>query len=136
MDTGNPQDDKIFADQRTYTVAFAVHRNATGSRWHYVSLPVSLGLNREAALKAARFDGTDPKWEQPWLDVKLFYPGQVSWPLLNSKRHAGADKVKQGIPVKARHTETQLAHYGVDGHALIHAELVNDERRADAPVRL
>ena len=30
----------------------------------------------------------------------------------------------------------QLAHYGVERHALIHAELVTDERRAEAPVRL
>jgi hypothetical protein len=30
----------------------------------------------------------------------------------------------------------ELAHYGVQSDALIHAELVNDERRAKAPVRL
>jgi len=114
MDTGKPLEDKIMVDKRTYDVAFAVHRNASGSRWHYVSLPVTLGLGREAALRAVRFEGATPDWAQPWLDVTLFYPGQVSWPLVNSHRHAGADNVKAGVPVKARHSEEQLAHYGVE----------------------
>jgi hypothetical protein len=38
----------------------------------------------------------------------------VSWPLINSSKHAGADSVKKGIPVRARHSEIQLAHYGVE----------------------
>jgi hypothetical protein len=114
MDTKQLEDDKIFLDHRVYTVAFAVHRNYTGSRWHYVSLPVRLGLNRQADLNAVRFQGAEPKWDQQWTDVKLFYPGQVSWPMLNSRKHAGADQVKQGVPVKIRHSEIQLAHYGVE----------------------
>jgi hypothetical protein len=114
MDTGNPLDDKMFLDRRVYTVAFAVHRDAYGSRWHYVSLPVRLGLNREGDLKAAEFSGDAPKWEQPWHEVKLFYPGQVSWPMLRSRMHAGASKIRQGVPVKFRHSEAQLAHYGVE----------------------
>ncbi len=114
MDTGSPEDDKIFVDQRVYTVAFAVHRNATGSRWHYVSMPKQLGLQRSADIGAAKFQGEEPKWEQPWSDVKLFYPGQVSWPMLNSSSHAGAAKIRQGVPVKVAHSELQLAHYGVE----------------------
>jgi hypothetical protein len=114
MDTGHPLDDKMFMDQRVYTVAFAVHRDAVGSRWHYVSLPVRLGLGREADLKAAAFSGDAPKWEQDWHEVKLFYPGQVSWPMLRSSMHAGAPKIRQGVPVKFRHSEAQLAHYGVE----------------------
>ena len=114
MDTGHPLDDKMFMDRRVYTVAFAVHRDALGSRWHYVSLPVRLGLNREADLKAVEFTGEAPKWEQDWHEVKLFYPGQVSWPMLRSSRHAGAAKIGQGVPVKFRHSEIQLAHYGVE----------------------
>lgn len=114
MDTGNPLDDKIFADQRAYIVAFAVHRNATGSRWHYVSMPKRLGLERSADIGAVKFEGEEPKWDQPWFDVQLFYPGQVSWPLLNSPKHAGAAKIRQGAPVKGRHSEAQLAHYGVE----------------------
>ena len=114
MDTGHPLDDKAFVDLHTYSVAFAVHRDAYGSRWHYVSLPVRLGLNRDAEMKVAEFTGDGPKWEQPWHEVKLFYPGQVSWPLLKSAMHAGASRINQGIPVRARHSEAQLAHYGVE----------------------
>jgi hypothetical protein len=44
----------------------------------------------------------------------LFYPGQVSWALINSAKHPGADKVKSGVPVKFRHSEAELAHYGVE----------------------
>jgi hypothetical protein len=115
MDTGNPADDKILVDRRIYYLAFAVHRDALGSRWHYVSLPVTLGLGRDAELAATRFEGDAPQWQQPWHNVVLFYPGQVSWPHLNSARHAGADKIKEGVPVKSRHSEIQLAHYGVEG---------------------
>jgi hypothetical protein len=114
MDTGSPEDDKIFVDQRAYTLAFAVHRDASGSRWHYVSLPKRLGLERSGDFKAVKFQGDAPKWDQPWFDVQLFYPGQVSWPLLNSVRHAGAEKIRQGVPLKFRHSEIQLAHYGVE----------------------
>ncbi len=114
MDTGHPLDDKAFVDNRVYSVAFGVHRDAFGSRWHYVSLPQRLGLSRQADFKAARFDGAEPKWEQDWYTITLFYPGQVSWPLVNSSRHAGAENIKKGIPLRARHSEVQLAHYGVE----------------------
>ena len=115
MDTGHPLEDKVMIDKGVYTVAFAVHRNATGSRWHYVSLPVSVGLGRAAELEAVGFDGEAPKWDQAWLDVTLFYPGQVSWPLLvNRERHPGAEQISQGVPVKYRHSEKQLALYGVE----------------------
>jgi hypothetical protein len=113
MDTGHPEDDKIFVDHRVYNIALAVHRNAMGSRWHYVSLPMRVGLDRRGDVQAVKSPG-QPKWDQPWTDVKLFYPGQVSWPMVNSSMHAGADKVRQGVPVKFRHSEIQLAHYGVE----------------------
>jgi hypothetical protein len=115
MDTGNPMDDKIMVDKRIYNLAFAVHRDALGSRWHNVSLPVTLGLGRDAELVAARFDGNEPTWTQPWYTVTLFYPGQVSWGHLNSAKHAGAESIKKSVPVKYRHSEIQLAHYGVEG---------------------
>lgn len=114
MDTGNPADDKIMADKRVYNVGFSVHRDAFGSRWHYVSLPMTLGLGRDAELAATRFDGDEPKWDQPWTNVTLFYPGQVSWPHLNSAEHAGAENIKKGVPVKYRHSEAQLAYYGIE----------------------
>ena len=114
MDTGHPLEDKRMVDKGSYTVAFSVHRAATGSRWHYVSLPVSLGLDREAEIIAVRIDGQAPGWEQPWFDVSLFYPGQVSWPSLISSSHAGAKFMKEGVPARLRHNERQLARYGVE----------------------
>jgi hypothetical protein len=114
MDTVHPLDDKIFREYGAYTVAFAVHRSATGSRWHYVSLPASLGVGRGGELQAVRFNGLAPEWEQPWFETRLFYPGQVSWPFLNSSAHAGAAAIQHGVPLRHRHTPIQLAHYGVE----------------------
>lgn len=114
LDTGNPMDDKIFHDGGVYSAAFAIHRNATGGRWHYVSLPVSFGLGREADLQVQRFEGETPPWGGEWKTVKLFYPGQVNWPLLTSARHAGAPMIASGVPVKRYHSEEQLASYGVE----------------------
>jgi hypothetical protein len=34
--------------------------------------------------------------------------------MLNSARHAGAENIRKGVPVKYRHSEIQLAHYGVE----------------------
>ena len=114
MDTGEPMDDKVMSDKRIYNLAFAVHRDAVGSRWHNISLPVTLGLGRDAELVGVRFEGNEPTWNRPWHTVTLFYPGQVSWPHLNSSKHAGAESIKKGVPVKYRHSEIQLAHYGVE----------------------
>ncbi|NMM07189.1 ethylbenzene dehydrogenase-related protein [Polaromonas sp.] len=124
LDTGHPLDDKVLKDQGAYSVAFAVHRNATGGRWHYVSLPSSLGLGRAGDIVAQRFEGAAPQqWKDQWSNVTLFYPGQVSWPMLNSAKHAGAENIKKGVPVKYRHSESQLANYGVE------AEFADEIRR-------
>lgn len=112
-DTGQA-DDKAFRNQGLYELAFAVHRNATGSRWHYVSQPYSLGLGRDADIQAMAFSGGEPDWSQDWFDTTLFYPGQVDWPLLISQAHAGAEDIAEGTPVRARHSEEQLALYGVE----------------------
>ncbi|TFH85984.1 hypothetical protein EQG41_14190 [Billgrantia azerbaijanica] len=114
LDTGNPSDDKVFREQGRYDIGIAVHRNATGSRWHYVSLPHSLGLGRDADIRATAFDGASPDWGEAWYEMTLFYPGQVDWPLLVSRAHAGAEAIAAGTPVRARHSEAQLAHYGVE----------------------
>ncbi|MEQ6888972.1 ethylbenzene dehydrogenase-related protein [Halomonas sp. CS7] len=114
LDTDSPLDDKILEDQGVYDVGIAVYRNATGSRWHYVSLPYSLGLGREADFQATAFTGSAPEWDDAWFDITLFYPGQVDWPLLISQAHAGAEDIAQGTPVRARHSEEQLARYGVE----------------------
>lgn len=114
LDTGAPTEDKILQDQGLYSAAFAIHRNATGGRWHMVSLPVSLGMGRDADLRAVAFSGAQPQWGNNWNEVSLFYPGQVDWPLLISRAHAGAEDIELGTPVRARHSERQLAIYGVE----------------------
>ena len=115
LNTNHPDEDKALVDKGTYTVAFAIHRSTEGSRVHYVSLPVSLGLDREAQVNAVNIaDGAVPNWEQPWADVTLFYPGRVAWSTLTSSRHAGSKYIDKGVPVKFRHSEKQLSHYGVE----------------------
>lgn len=114
LDTGHPLDDKILKDQGAYAVAFAIHRDATGGRWHYVSLPASLGLGRAGDIVATRFAGEAPQWGDKWSSVELFYPGQVSWPHLNSTKHAGAEFIKKGQPVTTHHSVDQLKHYGIE----------------------
>lgn len=114
-DTGYPLDDKIFRDQGVYDIAVAVHRNATGSRWHYVSLPLEVGLGRAAEVQAHRFSGENPDWEAVESHtLSLYYPGQVNWTSLMSRAHAGAEDMRQGVPVRVRHSPEQLAYYGVE----------------------
>jgi hypothetical protein len=122
LDSGAPEDDKILIDQGAYQVAFAIHRNATGGRWHYVSLPATLGLGRAGDIVATPFEGAAPAWGDAWTDVTLFYPGQVTWPMLNSAEHAGATSMQQGVPVASRHSPEQLAHYGIEGE--FHPQIV------------
>jgi hypothetical protein len=80
-----------------------------------VSLPVSLGLEQPAQMVAERIEpGTEPDWTQPWTEIKTFYPGQVTWgQLTDARRHPGAERIASGIPVAVRHSEEQLALYGV-----------------------
>ncbi|HSV28567.1 MAG TPA: ethylbenzene dehydrogenase-related protein, partial [Candidatus Omnitrophota bacterium] len=115
MDTGDTRHDKAFRDSGLYNLAFAIHRHATGLRWHYVSLPATMGLGRSPAdFNAIRFDGDTPVWDQPWHAVTLFYPGQVSWSLLTSNRHPGKPMIERGVPVRSYHKEEQLARYGIE----------------------
>lgn len=114
MDTQAPLDDKIFVDGGKYSIAFSVHKDATGGRWHYISMPISLGLGRDAQLSAYKETGEDPLWLQDWHDVTLFYPGQVTWSHLTSKAHAGNDDIAKKVPAMAFHNEEQLAIYGVE----------------------
>jgi len=115
MDTGNPLDDKIFHDGGNYDLAFAVFRNSSTMRWHYVTFPVSLGLGQPAQLEAKRIQtGASPDWSQPWTKMTTYYPGQVTWGrLTDARQHPGADRIALRVPVQYRHTEEQLALYGV-----------------------
>lgn len=115
LDTGHPTEDKILSHLGLYDVAFAVHRMATGGRWHYVSFPFSLGLGRTAQIEAVKFNG-DPDWDaiEP-TTVTLFFPGLTGWDHATDRRqHAGAEEVHERVGIRAAHTEEDLALYGVE----------------------
>ena len=115
LDTGFPLEDKILREQGVYDVAMSVHRDGRASRWHYISMPLQVGLGRPAEYEARRFSGERPDWDSvPVREVTLFYPGQVSWPRLTSRVHAGSTYIAKGVPVKFRHKESQLAQYGLE----------------------
>lgn len=95
MDTGYATSDHALLEGRTYNVGFAVHANATGSRWHYVSHPQQVGIGMPADLVASRFDGDRPDWDAiPWTTIPLFYPAQVTWEWLVDDAHPGAPDVR------------------------------------------
>ncbi len=114
LDTKNP-DDKALKDKRRYTIAFAVHKDYTGGRWHYISLPYKLGMGVEAELLAHKFQGAEPPWESiPWTRVPIFYPGQVTWEFLTSRGHAGATGLREGRSCADCHTPELLGEYAVE----------------------
>jgi hypothetical protein len=114
LDSGYPLDDKILHHKGKYQIAFSAHICATGSRWHYISFPMTLGLDREADLQAVHFDAPNPPWDRiPWEQLTLFYPGQIEWSHLISDAHAGAHNIARGEPIRIGHDETVLAGYAV-----------------------
>ena len=115
MDTGDPLEDKIFRDGGSYDLAFAVFRNSATMRWHYVSLPVSLGLDQPAQIVAQRSEPGQPDFTGPWTEVPVYYPGQVTWDrLTDPRRHPGADRIAARVPAAYQHNERQLALYGIE----------------------
>ena len=54
LDTGHPADDKILKPGGVYTVGFAVHDDNVTTRFHHVSLPLTLGLGAKADIKATK----------------------------------------------------------------------------------
>ncbi len=114
LKTGN-DDDKQLQDHRRYTIAFAIHKNYTGSRWHHVSFPLSLGFGVNADIVAQGFSGDTPPWDKiNWNSLTLFYPGQVTWEWLLSSGHAGAAEVKIGEACAACHTPELMGQYSAE----------------------
>jgi hypothetical protein len=95
MDTGFATTDHALLEGRTYTIGFAVHKNATGSRWHYISHPQRVGIGVPAEITAIRFSGATPNWDEvPSVTIPLRYPGQITWDWLVSDAHPGASEVR------------------------------------------
>jgi hypothetical protein len=73
----------------------AVHRLATGSRWHFATLPFSVGVDMPADVTATRFDGDAPDWDAiEATTLTAIYPGQTNWEFLTSDDHPGATEVR------------------------------------------
>jgi hypothetical protein len=95
MDTGQPTTDKAFVSGRTYNAAIAVHRLATRSRWHFVTLPFTVGVDMPADVTAARFEGDRPDWDAiEGTTLVALYPGQTNWQWLTSSEHPGASRIR------------------------------------------
>ncbi len=115
LDTGHPLDDKILRPKRIYHIAFGVHKDYTGSRWHYISFPYTLGLDTEADIVARRFDGKTPRWEEiPWKTITLFYPGQTTWTFLTGDAHPGKLGIEQGQACASCHRVSEMGKYAIE----------------------
>jgi hypothetical protein len=120
MDTGNDKADKAFKAGRSYDAALGIHRLATGSRWHFVSLPFSIGIDVPADVTAVRFRGDRPDWSLiPATTMTLIYPGQTNWQWLTSDEHPGANQVRaDSMSVVGCHDEVGLgaANKAIEKH--------------------
>lgn len=116
LDTGYPLDDKTLEEYGQYDVAFAVHAYATGSRWHYIGMPETLGLGRDADIEAVRFDGEQPPWDEIEPTTRtLFYPGAIGWDHLTDRSaHVGADDMEGGTPFSVAHDIEDMAYYALE----------------------
>lgn len=105
LDTGHPLEDKVLRDQGVYTVALSVHRDARASRWHYVSLPLQVGLARQADLVATRFNGNAPDCATvETRDITLLYPGQ-------ERTATGATRNRRSRRLSATDVANPAAYY-------------------------
>ena len=90
LDTGHV-DNILLEEGGVYDWGPAVH-HGFNSRWHWVAYPYKLGLGRgtDADVRARRFDGDEPDWDQvETYTLPLIYPGQADWTWLTSPRHRG-----------------------------------------------
>jgi len=116
LDTGFPEDDKILEEFGRYDLAPAVHAGATAGRWHYVGMPVTLGLGRSADVEAMRFSGDGPDWDaiEP-TTVELFYPGVIAWDYLADRQsHSGAGAIESNASFYDAHDEAKMAFYALE----------------------
>lgn len=94
MNSGDPTDVPL-TEGRLYNVGVAVHQSATGARWHYISMPLKLGMGVGADIPAVRFSGALPNWDNiPWTTLPIYYPGQITWDWLTSDAHPGAPEIR------------------------------------------
>ena len=105
LEADNPLDSKTLVPGQVTNVAFAVHSDATGARWHRSSMPLTLGLGTGANVEAVHVaEGLDEHEPQRWVEVPIFYVGQLDlgWLLDN------------GHPVHQRYQEARRAPLDAD----------------------
>ena len=116
LDTGAPGEDKVLEEFNRYHLAPAVHAGATGNRWHYIGMPLSLGLGRNADIEAQRITGAGPDWDaiEP-VTTTLFYPGVIAWDYLtNPEAHAGAGAIRSNASFSQAHDVESMGYYALE----------------------
>ncbi|WP_420828272.1 ethylbenzene dehydrogenase-related protein [Ectothiorhodospira shaposhnikovii] len=116
LEAPNPLDSKSLEDGGRYQVAFAVHTNASGARWHLVSHPQTLGLGvDDADIVAQRVEGDLDSTEVDWTELQVYYPGQITWQWLNRDDHPGREAIEEGeIGIREIHlTLEEIAAFSV-----------------------
>ncbi|MCC5831330.1 MAG: hypothetical protein JJU36_17970 [Phycisphaeraceae bacterium] len=89
----NPRDSKTIDPQQTYRIAVAAHLDATGGRWHYVSMPLTVRFegDQPGLVQAQHVEGSlDDAEVERWTTVPVFYPGQITYAQLQSGSHPAA----------------------------------------------
>jgi len=96
LDTQSPLDDHALVKGLTYNMGFAVHKNATTGRYHYVTHTKTVGIGVPADIVVHEFEGSTPDWDSiENSELYMFYPGQVTWEWLASEEHPGFTAVRK-----------------------------------------
>lgn len=116
----DPLDSKTLRHDHEYHVQFATHLYATGARWHYVSMPITLGLGTTATLTATYVQGDldNPSHELQWIELPLHYPGQVTFDWLRD----AASPLRQSLDA-ARANPLDMEQVQAFAEALVEHEL-------------
>ncbi len=131
LDAPNPHDSKSLRPGERYSVAFAVHTRGAGNRFHHVSIPHSLGLGVGADITAQYVEsGSLDDAEAEWIELTLFYPGQVTWNWLLSD-HPGSYLVETDAMHISIHTIEHLRQSILEHEAEIRAAAETSERERD-----
>ncbi|MDG5767132.1 ethylbenzene dehydrogenase-related protein [Balneolales bacterium ANBcel1] len=108
LDAPGPIDSKPIADGNSYNVAFAVHTDGAGARWHYVSVPYRVAFrdpdnppstqypDANPVIQARYTDGPLHEADPEWYEIPVFYPGQVDLSWLENAGHPGHHFVRDG----------------------------------------
>lgn len=94
MDTGN-DDDVAMVGGQLYEAGFEVHLWEYTTRDHYVSFPVTVGLETAADIVAVNIVGSGPEQGPNWTEIpktrlQLFQPGIATWEFLTGANEANA----------------------------------------------